>query len=617
MRTPFKALFGLVVAVVPMVVAARSGGGEHYVSDHSSDGGGGGGGDDGLGQILYLLIRLCFEYPKVGIPLLIVFCVAVVVTKRNRDPGVRTQRAFQRAEAERPTVIAPSQLQAWRQALQQKDPAFDFSQLDTRARTLFVQLQEAWFRRDLTPVRPFLSDATWQRLAAQLDLLAQQGVRDAIADVQVLDVALAGVEQNDFFDTVHLRIKAQMRDTDVPATASDDEARRAAQSVAPEPFVEIWSFVRKPGAQTKVGHELMQGRCPNCGAPFSGGAANNCEYCGAIVNSGNYDWTLSEITQGIEHLTSPPIVEGLAQARATDPALNLEMLEDRTSLIFWKWIRAQSHNEPRELMKLASPELLETLRADLERVQKAGRRYVFLECAVGSVAVRSLQPDVDGRDVAHVELRWSAKIGAVPVGTIKPALPTVPQRWVFTLIRKAGASTNAERGMATSRCPSCGAPLTDSLTAQCDFCNAELGTGAGDWVLAQANPWERWRATQRAPAVRPIVDVGERTRLLQMMATVAAADGVVDDKERHLLQMCASRWSVPWSAVEPALHAQPGAGFGTVTRATPEAATFLGDLVNMAFIDGKIDAKERRLLESAARHLGVAEKLPALLARTN
>ena len=27
-----------------------------------------------------------------------------------------------------------------------------------------------------------------------------------------------------------------------------------------------------------------------------------CEFCKAIVNSGNYDWTLSEITQGIEHV---------------------------------------------------------------------------------------------------------------------------------------------------------------------------------------------------------------------------------------------------------------------------------------------------------------------------
>jgi hypothetical protein len=35
----------------------------------------------------------------------------------------------------------------------------------------------------------------------------------------------------------------------------------------------------------------------------------------------------------------------------------------------------------------------------------------------------------------------------------------------------------------------------------------------------------------------------------------------------------------------------------------------------MALIDGKVDRSERKLLESAAQHLGVPEKLNALLQR--
>jgi hypothetical protein len=85
----------------------------------------------------------------------------------------------------------------------------------------------------------------------------------------------------------------------------------------------------------------LQGHCPNCGAEFTGGATNTCEFCGAIVNSGNYDWVLSEITQGSEFVGANAAVDGLARARQTDPELTTELLEERAALIFWRWVDAQ------------------------------------------------------------------------------------------------------------------------------------------------------------------------------------------------------------------------------------------------------------------------------------
>src|SRR5207344_1752618 len=125
-----------------------------------------------------------------------------------------------------------------------------------------------------------------------------------------------------------------------------EEALRRVHRVGAEPFLEVWSFVRRPGVQTRQRGANEAGKCPNCGAPFDGGAAGNCTYCGAIVNSGAYDWVLAEITQGIEAGSAPPEVPGLEPLRTADPALSLEVLEDRASLLFWGWIDAQSRREP-------------------------------------------------------------------------------------------------------------------------------------------------------------------------------------------------------------------------------------------------------------------------------
>nr|BDT34697.1 TIM44-like domain-containing protein [Myxococcus sp. MH1] len=631
-----SALALVALALVPLEALARGGGGEHYTRGNSDSRDRGG---DGLPiWLLFEAFRLVFRYPKVMIPLLVIGGVMYWLYKRNLHPDATTRKALDQYEAQQRTQVSSSDVAGWVNALKLKDPAFEPGPMLDRTRRLFLDLQQAWFQRDMTPVRPFLSDATWQRFGVQLKLLDAQGVRDAITDIEVLDLQLIGLEQSEWFDSVQIRVHARMRDTDVSASDSDAQALQSARKAPLEAFTEVWTFVRKPGAQTRIGADLFQGKCPNCGAPFQGGAANSCEFCGAVVNSGNYDWTLAEITQGVEHSRYHRNVDGLMQARQDDPALNLEMLEDRASLLFWKWIDAQSRGDTTGLSKVATPEALESLGSELEGLRQQGRRRVFLECAVGSVDVRALEIDPRGYDKAQVEIRWSARMGIGPVNERPPQLPTLPQRFVFTLVRKHGAKTNTANGMSTDRCPQCNAPLTNSAATTCEFCGTQLANGERDWVLASALPFESWNAREdagfrerprRASVPRPpsvtraaaapasgsdtVMDLQERQRLIYMMAAIASADGTVTAAERRLLKLCAERWNVEWSQVEMALNAGPQLFDRLVARGSPEAEVFLRNIVEMALVDGRIDRKERRMLESAAAHLGLQEKLASMI----
>ncbi|WP_434391209.1 TIM44-like domain-containing protein [Melittangium boletus] len=659
MRTSFNRLvswtpwllggLGLVPLLLPLVAEARGGGGEHYSSGRDRDSGGGGGALPI--ELVYWLVRLVIYYPHIMLPLVGAGAVAWYFYRKNLHPTGATQRALDQRDAELQTVVSARDVDGWVQALQRADPQFQLEPLLDRTRRLFLAVQDAWFKRDMAPVRPFLSDATSQRFGVQLRLMRAQGVRDALTDIQVLDVGLIGLERSEWFDTVHLRVRARMRDTDVSATASDAEALQAARSARMETFTEVWSFVRKPGVGTRIGADLFQGKCPNCGAPYDGGASNQCGYCQAIVNSGNYDWTLSEITQGVEYTRHALHVDRLDEAREADPALNLEILEDRTSLLFWKWVDAQSRASTQGLHKVATPDFIAGLDEEQARLRERQLRRVFLECAVGGVIVRGFEREPNGFDRVHVEVRWSARTGQGPANETPPALPTVPQRWVFTLRRQHGATTNTSNGMSTDRCAQCNAPLTDSAATTCDFCGTRLGTGERDWVLVSAEPVESWRAGARpaarrpAPSTRPlapppvaaheappaavrgedirgddvrgddvIADPQERQRLLFMMAALATADGQVDAAERKLLEDCARRWSVPWSQVQMAINTGPSLFTKLVQRGTPAAEVFLSRLVEMALVDGRIDRKERRMLEFAAAHLGLEAKLSQLLA---
>jgi hypothetical protein len=444
-------LFPWAALVAPLLCLARTGGGQHYSGGggHSSSGGGhgAGGGGGGGGELIFDLIFLCVRYPQFGIPAAGVCVLAYYWYQRNLSPTATTQKAFEMREAELRTQVTLTDVRGWENALRLKDPSFEMSATLDKLKTLFVKSQDAWAKGDLDPIRPFISDAVFQRFRVQLGLMRSQGIKDAIADVEVLDAAPVGLDQSAYFDTLHVRIKAQMRDRDVPLGTPDGQAQALVKSAPLQSFIEVWSFVRRPGALTRIGQDLYQGKCPNCGAPFKGGASNNCEFCKAVVNSGNYDWTLGEITQGVEAVRGYSLVDGLLEARNADPALNLEMLEDRTSLIFWRWIEAESAGDATRLSKLARPECLALVEDDVRALKAQGKRRCYLDCAVGAVRVRQLRAAEGDHDEAHVEVRWSARSGMGPADEKPPAsLPVVPERSMLVLTRRAGRLPTLRRG---------------------------------------------------------------------------------------------------------------------------------------------------------------------------
>lgn len=559
-----------------------------------------------------------FLDPLLFIVLIVLVVVLLVLLRRIFGSSAATQRALQERDSLPRLTVTPAERTAWVTDLQRRDAVFSERAFLERVQLLFRATQEAWSKGELLPVRRYLSDATWLRFRLQLALMRAQGIRNLTADLEVTDLALVGFEQNRWFDTLHVAIEARARDADVPVTWSEEKARAATARASLHPFTEVWSLVRKPGVTSASDGTLAAGSCPNCGAPFEGGAASTCAYCKAVVNSGAYDWVLAEITQGVE-ASGKTSVPGLEELRLRDPGLSLEVLEDRASLVFWRWVEAQSTSQPDHLARVAQAGPVDRMRVEIQRLTQQGMRRVFLECAVGDVRTRSFEDSSDGCTLAHIEIRWSARTGVGPIGHVPPSLPTLPQRWMFTLARARDATSRTELGMSTDRCAQCGGPLDDGLTPHCPWCQTLLVGDLRDWTLSEACPIEAWegRATAFARAGSPSTllpaDFEERQRLLYTMAALAMADGEVDVRERRLLFQFAERWGLPSSDVEFALSAGPRS-LDSLIPTNNAGEPFLRALAQLAKADGRVDAMERRLLESVATRLGLTQRLSVVLA---
>ncbi len=66
----------------------------------------------------------------------------------------------------------------------------------------------------------------------------------------------------------------------------------------------VFILTRKHGAQTKLESSLASAHCPSCGAPEQTGAANECQYCGAVMNDGKIEWVLDAITSRSDQLVA-------------------------------------------------------------------------------------------------------------------------------------------------------------------------------------------------------------------------------------------------------------------------------------------------------------------------
>jgi uncharacterized tellurite resistance protein B-like protein len=459
-------------------------------------------------------------------------------------------------------------------------------------------LREAWCSGDMRPARAFVSDGVFSRFQVQLALMRAEGVRNVMSDAQVLFTTIEAVESEPPFDVVHVRFTAQARDVMIPFASTPEQAQAALRAARVEPYTEIWSLVRKHGAQTKTDPGKVGQACPSCGAPLDGGEMIVCKYCKALVCSGEHDWVLAEITQVVEWHPSAGTVQGLEDLRGVDAGVAQQPLEDRASYLYWKWVQANREGTPAKLRKCSTPEFIAT------RAQLGGSMTRVRDVAVGGADMLVADPAPTDAELDHVYVKvyWSA--------IFPGASEASPVQSILRLVRKSGVTSKLS--MTALVCQACGAPLTESDTTKCDHSNAELAAGAQAWVLdailpAGAVPPRRARA-EADPEIPPwivpnIADPRERLVLFTQMAAIMAADGNLARPERKLLQMCAARWGIPDATVKGVL-AHPNAP-GPIVTSSPQ--WFLSGLVAAAMIDGKVDPAEKTMLLRACSLLSLPQ----------
>ena len=232
-----------------------------------------------------------FSPIAIDIGLIIVVYSIIESTKNKKTSGTATQRAPQnRAPAPAPA----DQTEAISQQIKAKDPLFTAQDFLAFAGDVYMDIQSAWEKRDLTPVRAVLHQNLYQQTEKQIQKKIQDGVVNHLERISVNKSYLMSYHTDEKYEYLDVYLAASMIDYQVKEATGEilfgDKTTRWNMQYK-------MTFMRSVGSLTKDAKDKEKGLvCPNCGAPLTGTSFGKCEYCGSIVTTGAYDWVLSAFT---------------------------------------------------------------------------------------------------------------------------------------------------------------------------------------------------------------------------------------------------------------------------------------------------------------------------------
>lgn len=517
-RAPILGLLLLAAAVAgslllfPVEVLARVGGGQSYgggsrgSGSHGSGGGSGGGDGGAIIGIIRLLFWLTIEYPVVGVPLDIAVVGFVIYRFTRSSNGSET---FSSSAVTTTPEIMEFPLGLERAAREPESPNRAFAQLrkfdPNFSEIVFTDFCYALYGKAhdarghgpnvLDQFSPYLSEAARKSLLERNPKGLKEVKGIIIGGMQVVDVR--GLES----PLLHVTLLFETNYTEVVG------AHGAAKGVAREMTYyvrERWEIERKRDVLSPPPAQATALHCPRCGAPLQKNTVGACSFCGAKIESGEFQWfvtgidLLSREAKGplltsdvpeagtdLRSVVQPRLGEIRLEFEKNNPSFSWGEFQARARLIFdelqgaWStldWERARPHE---------TDNLFQMHQYWIDAYKRQHLRNVLHQCRVTALQPVKIKQD---KFYDSITLRIGAEgydYTADEKGKVVSGSQSKLRYWseYWTFIRSRNAKPAAAR--ADLNCPNCAAPLKVNNVGVCHFCGGKITSGDFDWVLSK------------------------------------------------------------------------------------------------------------------------------------
>ncbi len=510
----------LFTAGIEMLFARAGGGGT------SSRNSGGGGGDLGLIYLIFYLMRILpFPLNIIALGAVVFFFIAGSRKAKNSGSAFRTlQNPEESSKAEG--------LDAFMAA----NPDFSEEEFMKKFATAFTAIQNAWSSKKISNARRFITDGVYQRFATQIKMMELLKQTNRISDIKILNTWIDKVETDGDYDVIHAGIHAYMKDSYI------SEISPALNSRVDDKFIEYWSFIRRKNS--KKGDLYTTVTCPNCNAPLTEEHLDvvKCPFCGTLLNNGEFDWILSEITQANDYVNSRRSEKKLKSILAGIPAdalsqeASVQLIEDKASNGYLQILTALTLKDLRGIKRFTSSTFAQKLKTSIPEETVVYNR-LFLNSVTLIGAART-----EEHNLLYISVRSSFQRILLKDGKyVKRIDPFIVSRNGVIIMKKKINAEKAKGSLYAGSCPACGAPVEDPFAVKCSYCGTEYNREDREWIIDDILTMEEYAehtGKTNATAVNPdildsLYDV--RDYALNNMMMIVAADGVYGREERELI----------------------------------------------------------------------------------
>jgi hypothetical protein len=566
---------------------ARAGGGG------SSSSSSGGGGDLGIVYLIIYLIRIIpFPFNMIVIGIIIVLYISA--NRKVKKDG----SAFKNF----PTQKNSGNVAGYANFIK-NNPNFNENEFIQKVSTAFPDIQKAWTEKQISKARRYISDGVHQRFLTQLKMMEMLQQTDIVRNIDIHNIWIDKVETDGDFDIIQAGISAYADDT------FKSELSKSLNTDVSEDFIEYWSFIRKKSSKNKDLYGSVQ--CPNCKAPLDGENSDvvKCTFCGTLLNNGEYDWILSEITQANDYAasrTSKRKIDHIA-SEISELALNnessVQLLEDKASNAYLQIVSAQSTNSLKNVRRLISDNYNQKL-VSLANKNSIAYNRLFLN-DVSLIGAGKTEYD----NLLYISIRSSfQRIKVLEKNRISKIDPFVVSKTEILIFKKAINGGKAKGSLYAGSCPACGAAVEDELASKCSYCGTEYSRGSKDWVVENIISMEEYAnissknmtSSVKAAVIDGVYDIKDYAMNNIMM--IIAADGTFDNRERQLAETLAKKFGYKSNIIEP-LFKQ--AASGRLSIKMPENRKKREKIYSLMFkaamADNDLSSEESKLLDDVKR----------------
>jgi Tim44-like domain len=449
----------------------HSSGGSHGGSSHSYGGSGYGGGGFSIHSSNYYGGGGSTGSFGVGSFIILLIFIAVIIYL-----WLRAQKDTSGVVAE-PIGELPEEGRAVAE-LRKIDPSFDLEAFRAKARRAFLKIQQAWSARDISQARVFISDGIYQRYTTQLHMMRLLEQENLLSNIQLHMVQPVTSRIDGAYQVLDVKITAAMEDRFI--CHLDRDLDQAGDGI----FTEYWTFIRKLSARGSSHDLTSAANCPSCGAalPPSMGEICRCEHCQVMINSGEFDWVLCEITQADDYgrgsfdFANP--VSGLAELRQEAPDFSQALIEDKASNAIMQVLSAISADQMPQVRRFLSDEIYQALVMNRPQPPFAYSRLYLNEVSL--------------LNVTRTEKRHRLRLGLVlsrqrirrfSNRQIELEDDGITQTQILMDLERDISAAPPAGALYQHQCPCCGGAIADTTDTRCVYCGSELNSPSYEWIV--------------------------------------------------------------------------------------------------------------------------------------